>query len=400
MNKLLLFFTLFYLFLSTPVFSQNTSLPVRQKYSVGKQHTVLKDYLHANPFEISLGYSMTNFINTDFQENVTPQFGYHVNLKYNKLFPFLIEASYSNSMFDVKNAYFNYQTGDKISFTTVGGGLNLALLPSFRFFFPYVGGGYEKHFSSVGLNLLDDQSERIFSENAAAAYYKAGFILNFSPKVFIGAEYKQTLSNGKFNDYSQINASLGFRPSSVNGISGKSIKEDFKDKKVLISYAYHQTDFLNTAFKNNLKNGAITKQWGSAVNLRVLAAYPVLIDIGYFASSYRADDLAGWPNDSTKIRHRGGEIAVSMPVPISTYFLPYGGLGYQYSQLYVGEPFVKEEGKTYDHIVEMATSTSSPIYKIGVMSSFNILSFYAEYKHSFLGKNPFQQLSVGVGLRW
>jgi len=256
MNKLLLFFALFYLLLSTSAFSQNTSLPVRQKYSTGKQHKVIKNYLSKNPFEISVGYSMTNFINADFQENITPQFGYHVNLKYNKLFPFLVEASYSNSMFDVENTYFNYQTGDKMSFTTVGAGLNLVLLPSFKSFFPYVGGGYEKHFSSVGLNLLDDQSERIFSEDAAAAYYKAGFILNLSQKVFIGAEYKQTISNGKFNDYNQINASLGFRPASVNGISGKSIKEDFKDKKVLISYAYHQTDFLNSAFKNNLKNGA------------------------------------------------------------------------------------------------------------------------------------------------
>ncbi len=207
---------------------------------------------------------------------------------------------------------------------------------------------------------------------------------------------------GEEFSHNQVNAGVGFRISGSDIFTG-NVKEDFKDNGGLIlSAGYNETNFLNKTFKNNIEQGNIVKAGGANVNLRIASIYPVMIDLGYFSSKFEIADMPGYPNDSTKVTHRGGELAIMLPLLSATrYFVPYVGGGYQYSQLYSGEPFIKEEGTDYENIIEMSAMTSSPIYKVGLMINFNMLSWSVEYKHSvFNNTSPFYQLTANVGLKF
>lgn len=366
-----------------------------------------RDYIDYLPVDYSFGYSLTKLTNSEFAEknnnsSIKQQYGYYFNMRFTKVLPLIFDIGYKKTVFKLDNSnYYSFNSGELLSLSSFEGGINLTF-PARNFLIPYVGIGAGYNTLSMGTSLFDDTAEKIVRENKALAYWKSGFTLNLHQSFFINAEYKQTFENKNEFSHNQFNAGIGFRING-EGIFTDNVKDDFKDEgSTILTVGYHQTDFLNSMFKAHMKESRIKRAGGASVNLRIAAAYPVMFDIGYFSSKFKVEDLPSWQNDTAKVRHRGGEFAILMPLLSKTrYFIPYAGLGYQYSQLYTGEPFIKESGKNYDGIVEMATNTSSPIYKIGLMINFKLMSYSVEFKHSaFNDKWPFYQLAANIGFKF
>jgi len=403
-RKLLLI--LFGVFLWQSNFAQSKKLP-ESKHNPRGQYSILREYLEEHKFEYSFGYSQAKLLNPTFGEgvensNIKPLYGYYFNFRYNVALPLIFEFGYSNSIFETKSTdYFDFLADEKINFKGFEANANFILMPAAKFFMPYIGLGYGFYSASTGY-VFDKNISRYYSEKAYSPFFKAGATINFHEVFYVNAEYKHSLNVDNPFDFSQINAGMGFRIKGENFFRGDA-KDDFDESGVILTYGYHQTDFLNTTFQSHLKDGNIARAWGNTVNLRITATYPIMIDLGYFSSQFTVSNIASWKNpDTTKVRHRGGELALSMPLLSKTrFFIPYIGAGYQISQLYTGPPVIQETGKDYSSIIEMAKNTSSPIYKFGLMINFNMMSYSVEYKHSFFNdKMPFYQLSANVGFKF
>jgi len=364
-----------------------------------------RDYFEDYPVDYSFGYSMTKFNNQLYFENLSKSsiknlYGYYLNIRYTKVLPLIFDFGFTNSGFDANENYYEFRSGEKISFTGFEGGVNLTL-PNATFLLPYIGTGYGYYINSVGTSIFDSEAKRVYKESLGESFWKAGLSINTGRSFFFNTEYKKTFKKDEKLAFSQLNLGLGFRIEGENFFKG-NVKDDFEEENVIITYGYHQTDFINSVFKRHMMDGNIQKSWGSSVNLRFAVAYPLMFDLGYFSSQFTVKDLTGWQNaDTIKVRHRGGEIAVLLPLLSKTkHFIPYLGAGYQLSQLYVGPPLIKDSEKDYSDIVEMAKNTSSPIYKLGIMFNFQVMSYSIEYKHSlFNDKMPFYQLSANLGFK-
>jgi len=364
-----------------------------------------RDYFEYLPIDYSFGFSYTKFNNQEYiqsskNSDILNLYGYYFNLRYTKLLPLIFDVAYTNSVFKTNSDYFKFNANEQISFNAFEGGLNLTI-PNVTFLLPYVGIGFGHYVNSVGKNVFDINADRIYENSSDEAFWKIGLTINTGSSFFFNTEYKQTFNRNKEFAFNQLNAGIGFRIETENIFLG-NVKDDFDESGVIISYGYHQTNFLNYVFNQHLKNGDIQKEWGNVLNLRITASYPLMIDLAYFSSQFTVKDVYGWQNtDTTRVRHRGGELALSLPLLSATrYFIPYIGAGYQFAQLYVGPPVVQTEGVDYSDIVVMSKNTFSPIYKLGVMLNFNIMSYSVEYKHSFINnKLQFYQLSVNLGLK-
>ncbi len=365
-----------------------------------------RDYFDDYPVDYSLGYSLTKFNNQAYAENlynttIENLYGYYFNLRYTKILPLILDFGFNNSIFETDANYLEFKAGEKISFTGFEAGANLTI-PNATFLLPYIGAGYGYYISAVGTSILDNGEKRVYKQNSNEPFWKVGLTINTGRTFFFNTEYKQSFKKDNEFAFSQFNAGLGFRISGENLFLGR-VKEDFDEDKVMLTYGYHQTNFLNSTFKTYFENGDIEREWGSIVNLRIAGAYPVMFDLAYFSSQFSVKNVPSWPNsDTTKVRHRGGEIAVLMPLLSATrFFIPYCGAGYQFSQLYAGPPLIQESGVDYSDIIEMAKDVSSPIYKLGIMFNFNIMSYSVEYKHTFFNdKNPYYQLSANLGFKF
>ncbi len=365
-----------------------------------------RDYFEDYPVDYSFGYSLTKFNNQPYSENLSNStiknlYGYYFNVRYTKVLPLIFDFGFNNSVFETDADYFKFKGGEKITFTGFEAGANLTL-PNATFLLPYIGAGYGYYTSSVGTSVFDSEAKRVYKNSSGEPFWKIGLTINTGRTFFFNTEFKQSFKKDNELAFSQFNAGIGFRIEGENFFKG-NVKDDFEEDKVILTYGYHQTDFINSTFKGHLKNGNIKRTWGNTVNLRITAAYPLMFDLGYFSSQFTVEDVAGWQNaDTVKVRHRGGELAVLLPLLSKTkYFIPYLGAGYQISQLYVGPPLIEESGKDYSDIVEMAKNTSSPIYKLGVMFNFELMSYSIEYKHSlFNDKMPFYQLSANLGFKF
>ncbi|MBK9358854.1 MAG: outer membrane beta-barrel protein [Bacteroidales bacterium] len=388
---------------SMVVYCQQSDLP-ENRYSSLQQYHDMRGYFGEVPFELSASYSIGSLLNStysDLAENsdIKARYGYIVDFRYNKLFPFIIDFGFANHSYEIiSNPYFNFLPGEIIQLRGFNAGASLILMPANKWFLPYLGLGYGFNQAFTGNNSTGSDI-RVYSENQYTPFYKAGFSLNVSRGFFLNMEYRHSLSTDKEFDFSQIKGGLGIRLSNDAVFSGNA-EDYFDDKKVIITYGYHSTNFSNTAFRNHLLNDEIKKAWGNILNLRITTGYPFMFDIGWFSSQFKVNNMPNWPNaDSVKIRHRGIELSMMLPLlSASKTIIPYYGAGYQLSQLYTGPPFVKQSNVSYDNIEKMSSSTSSPIVKAGLMLNFEIICLFVEYKHSLFNKNhPFDQLSVNIG---
>ncbi len=383
----------------------NFGIGTRLEYeNVYRNH---RDYLSNVYFDYSFGYSLTNFNNDEFalknsNSKMKYNYGYYFNLRFTKLLPFLIDLGYNNSVFKLDNAdYYNFKSNDLLKLTSLNAGINLTL-PAPNFLMPYAGIGMGYNKLSNKEFFFEVQDNQFLEKNNKLLFWKAGLTLNLHHTFFLNAEYKKTFEQNDKFAHSQLNLGIGFRVN-ASGIFADNVREDIDDNGgTILSGGYNQTYFLNSTFKTNLDDGRIKNSFGASASLRLIYLYPIMFDIGYFSSQFEIEDLPGWTNEDQKVRHRGGEAAMLISLLSKTrYFIPYIGAGYQYSQLYVGPPLIKDSNEDYSNIVEMATNTSSPIYKFGLMMNFNNMSYAVEFKHSVFNEQyPFYQIAANIGIRF
>ena len=359
------------------------------------------------PVDYSFGYSITAFNNGEYVEknnssNIEHEYGYYFNMRVTKILPLIFDLGVKKSVFKLDETnYFSFRNSEYFSLSAFEGGMNLTF-PSRKFLMPYFGVGIGAYKMSSGASEFDQSSAVAHEESETMGFWKTGFSLNLNSSFFLNAEYKQTFEDNSQFAHNQLTAGIGFRVNS-KGVFTDNVKNDFSDKGgIILTVGFHQTGFLNNTFRQYLSDGKISNAGGACINLRIASAYPFMFDLGYFSSQFKVEDIPGWPNESEKVRHRGGEVAMSLPLLSKTrYFVPYVGIGYQYSQLYTGEPVIKDSEEDYEDIVEMSTKTSSSIYKAGVMMNFNSMSYSVEFKHSLFNDDwPFYQLSANIGLRF
>ncbi len=369
---------------------------------------------------IGVGYHRTAFLNNNFGTHMdNGELNYEFGMCAN------VALSITPLIFDV--TYFN----SKYSYTLTGGTSNDNVnYKGWEFSASsYV---YRKHFEYASFNFYGGagwhtgkatDTDVLFSnfpsdqKKIEQAFWKLGFhgSLFYMPLRFT-AEYKQSFNVNAVDAFNEMQVGLQFTPGGLKswghafsggygvggGIGevmfGGDAKDYMQEENLTLSYGYHQSTFLNDNFASNVDKGYITPVWGHAFNVRYHLLYPVMLDIGSFSSIYKIEkNTPGWAfADSIKVRHRGMEMALLMPVfSLFQNFIPYGGFGYQSSTLTNTSTWDVEEKIKYEVV---AVNTSSAIWKAGIMINFLSTMLTIEYKHSLLNKrSPFSQLTVCYG---
>jgi hypothetical protein len=177
---------------------------------------------------------------------------------------------------------------------------------------------------------------------------------------------------------------------------------------------YHQTNFLNDQFVNNIQDGALSYSPGTCLSFRFEYGFPLVFDFNWFSSRFTYEG----PNDNPLfetpyIRHRGIEISSNLVLlPVSKSFMPFIGIGYQSASLVASNywPLDKysddndkksntsnQEKEEIKHL----SNCSAPIWKVGLSVGFDKLYINAEYKQSLnvSATKAYNQLSIGIGYR-
>lgn len=169
---------------------------------------------------------------------------------------------------------------------------------------------------------------------------------------------------------------------------GKISENTRFQKGIRLGLGYNHSLLLNDRFVEYKQDGVIKHRWGSIINLRVVFN-PIILDLSNFSSSYKVDSPVWSFDDTTYVRHRGLELAVSMNLlPRSKYFLPYIGIGLQTSALGVNIGiWDKLTAEDSDELEVSSISMSGPIWKVGLLINFSqSIGINAEYKHRLPGK--------------
>jgi hypothetical protein len=153
---------------------------------------------------ITAFYNQTIFLNnnyatqTEVLKNIKHRYGIGINYTNTKLYPFIMQAGYFASSFNVKSgASSSWAFGDSIGAHYQGGELCIGsyLIPNSLYFMPYavIGG----QIAYLGAGKLFAKSKIKEKSNVALnnMIWKVGVHIVFSKKVRlgIGAEYKQTI---------------------------------------------------------------------------------------------------------------------------------------------------------------------------------------------------------------
>jgi hypothetical protein len=383
------------------------SFPVQKYDSKGRTYTRIRSKLEDCPLSYSLGYTQTAFLNSDYgdavaNKSISPLYGYNVNMRYTATLPMFLEMNYYNSIFNVTgDSYLDFKKDNRITFQGVDLSMSLVLLPSGGIFVPYIGVGFTAATATSGCGIYDLNSGQLKKKEFYNGIWKAGLMLNFSEYFYLYGEYRQTFDAGNAGSFNQITGGLGFRIHK-DYLYNEDDQDEMRHSKLIAYYGYHQTDFQNQMFRTLLKDGQIERQYGQHFSLRIIAAYPMMFDLGVFSSQFKVKGIANWTfPDSTVIRHRGIEAAMLMPLFYATkYFTPYIGAGYQYSQLFAGAPFLQVSGQKYDK-TQASINTSCPIWKTGIMITFRRFALAFEYKHSlFEQEKRFNQVATNLGWKF
>ncbi|TVR89926.1 MAG: hypothetical protein EA411_01190 [Saprospirales bacterium] len=165
-------------------------------------------------------------------------------------------------------------------------------------------------------------------------------------------------------------------------------------KGVYLNFGYHQTDFLNSKYRENLQNDDLSRDLGYHVGL-TYQYYPLIFDITFFRSNFSTENLPNqYYGKSTKIWHTGIELAGCLNLlPDVPILNPHIGIGYQWS-------FLRTPSKDNDkpEIKKVSqVGTSSPIWIVGLNLQFSrSIAINGRYKASLLSDKDNYQLALGI----
>ncbi|HNX80209.1 MAG TPA: hypothetical protein PKJ24_09995 [Prolixibacteraceae bacterium] len=181
-----------------------------------------------------------------------------------------------------------------------------------------------------------------------------------------------------------------------DNFSFREINDFYRNKMSAVQLvSWSRTSFLNAAFLSNKLNGNIRQQFGLQYNYRIMKLSPVLVDIGYNWGKYTISGSAPSALAGEDIIEQAFESSFSMFLfPATRYFLPYAGLGFNYTWLRT--VWVENEDK--ELVADHVTVLPSPVWKTGFMSAVSeTVVLFGEYKKSFASRREFTQLNLGIG---
>jgi outer membrane receptor protein involved in Fe transport len=189
----------------------------------GKVKSHLK-YHHRSTWIFS--YHKSSFLNTNFagnidNNNIKQKFGTSLNYRFDKAFPFIFDINWFASKFVYEgSSVSSIADTPKIRHRGIELAANFSLLPTSKFFMPYIGVGYQTA-SIVASNywpietMGEDQQQSAenqieYSSNCSTGIWKVGVTIG-GTNLFVNAEYKQSLFLTKSKSFNQLSVGIGIR---------------------------------------------------------------------------------------------------------------------------------------------------------------------------------------------
>jgi hypothetical protein len=190
--------------------------------------------------------------------------------------------------------------------------------------------------------------------------------------------------------------------------SGRRIGEFYKAFRLKgssgLGIGYRHVSFFNSLYYNNVQD-AVIKHKGGFELVYFIHIAPVLIDIGYFNSSFDVNSDVYYPDyekKSTSMYGVEGYISYAPLLPdwgkLSEILTPYIGLGYQTSSLRAKE---RNEDEKKDKLIG-SYGTSSPMWKGGVKVNLGHFFMRGEYRQSLsvTDSKAFNAMSITAGIQF
>lgn len=164
------------------------------------------------------------------------------------------------------------------------------------------------------------------------------------------------------------------------------------------SVAYTSVNFLNPNFASHLQDEHIKKDFGILYDLRIVQFSPLMLDFVYNYESFSIDENFASVFAGTNILNQSLEGSFSFILfPCPKYFIPYAGIGYNYSWMNQ-----KRTADSSENEEEYPVSViSCPVWKAGIQCFVtDYLMVYAEHKQSVLTEKSFYRFCFGIGFRY
>lgn len=168
-------------------------------------------------------------------------------------------------------------------------------------------------------------------------------------------------------------------------------------------FGLNYSDFLNSKYSQRKADNIIKPATGFRIGFDY-THFPLFVSLCYFESNFKIADYSWVYPENTNVKHSGAELSVGMfLIHFTSRFLPYAGVGYQSSSLFVGEPILSSANDDSDSKPASSTAASSPVLKFGFQSSIvKRVRFQAEYQRSVLsegGFKQFNQITFGINIK-
>lgn len=165
-------------------------------------------------------------------------------------------------------------------------------------------------------------------------------------------------------------------------------------KGIYFTFGYHQSDFLNSKYRQSVSDDNISRELGYYVGM-TYQYNPFIFDFTYFRSIFSTDELPNnYYGSSTKIWHTGVELSACLNLlPDVKILNPHIGVGYEWS--YLRTPPKDSDNRDIKKVSQVGTS--SPIWIAGI--NIQLSRFFAlngRYKATFLSDSDNYQLALGI----
>ncbi|MBV5311731.1 MAG: outer membrane beta-barrel protein [Prolixibacteraceae bacterium] len=164
--------------------------------------------------------------------------------------------------------------------------------------------------------------------------------------------------------------------------------QPYLNRKIGYNLGWNSTTFTNPVFAKNIADGVLKNKIGIDFFVRQYHWSCLFTDYDFSLSTFEN-------NQSTSFTQYAGKFSISaILLPVSKFFLPYAGVGYQLSVL--GIP---DDNENSSDILIASSNTSCFFWKSGAQSFItNKFSIHFEYSQSIITKKTTNSIGIGVGI--
>lgn len=159
-------------------------------------------------------------------------------------------------------------------------------------------------------------------------------------------------------------------------------------RKTGVYIGWNKTTFTNPIFAKNINDNVITNKIGLDFFVRKHYRTYLFADYDFSFSTFKN-------TKSTSFTQLAGKVSLStILLPLSRYFLPYVGVGYQLSTL--GIP---DDDENSSDIFSASSNTSCFFWKAGMQSFLtNRISVNFDYSQSMFTAKTTNSIGIGIGI--